>query len=178
MMTKFGNKESIQAISVATGRDPKTIRKVVTDPTPPTAPPRRARGSKLDPYASYLAERWDQGCHNAQFLWEELRQRGFTGSLSLGRQSVAPRRSQRAVEPTPGFETEPGEQKQCDLAVFGRWCIQTGPGNCISSLTRWAIRVGCLSSSSMIHAKTRGSSVWSTRLPGSAVSRRRSCRTT
>ncbi len=119
MMTKFGNKESIQAISVATGRDPKTIRKVVTDPTPPTAPPRRARGSKLDPYASYLAERWDQGCHNAQFLWEELRQRGFTDSLSLVRQSVAPRRSQRGVEPTPGFETEPGEHKQCDLADFG-----------------------------------------------------------
>ena len=49
IMTQFGNKQSIQAISAATGRDPKTIRKVVTDPTPADARPRRARSSKLDP---------------------------------------------------------------------------------------------------------------------------------
>ncbi len=127
IMTKFGNKESIQAISVATGRDPKTIRKVVTDPTPQNARPRRARGSKLDPYESYLAELWDQGCHNAQVLWEELHQRGFTGSLSLVKQYVAPLRSQRGVEPTPRFETEPGEQAQCDWADFGTLVYPDGP---------------------------------------------------
>ena len=127
IMTKFGNKESIQAISVATGRDPKTIRKVVTDPTPQNARPRRARGSKLDPYESYLAERWDQGGHNAQVLWEELHQRGFTGSLSLVKQYVAPLRSQRGVEPTPRFETEPGEQVQCDWADFGTSVYPDGP---------------------------------------------------
>jgi len=112
---------------VATGRDPKTIRKVVTDPTPQSTRPRRARGSKLDPYEPYLAERLDQGCHNAQVQWEELHQRGFTGSLSLVKQYVALLRSQRGVEPTPRFETTPGEQAQCDWANFGTLVYPDGP---------------------------------------------------
>ena len=30
-------------------------------------------------HAEYLRQRWNQGCHNAAQLWEEIRQRGFRG---------------------------------------------------------------------------------------------------
>lgn len=119
IMARYQQKESISAISAATGRDRKTIAKVVAGQIDENTPARRSRPSKLDPYTEYIAKRWAQGCHNAQVLWEELRSQGFTGSLSLVKQHVAPLRPQRGVEPTRRFETAPGEQAQCDWADFG-----------------------------------------------------------
>ena len=40
---------------------------------------RATPASELAPYAAYLRQRWDEGCHNSRFLWEELREHGFTG---------------------------------------------------------------------------------------------------
>jgi len=37
--------------------------------------------SKLDPYHTYLSERWAAGETNGQQLWQELQTQGFTGSL-------------------------------------------------------------------------------------------------
>jgi transposase len=37
--------------------------------------------SKLDPYHTYLSERWAAGETNGQHLWQELQEQGFTGSL-------------------------------------------------------------------------------------------------
>jgi transposase len=127
IMARYQQKESISAISQATGRDRKTIAKIVADQTDEHAPVRRTRPSKLDPYTGYIAERWAQGCHNAQVLWDELQAQGFTGSLSLVKQHVAPLRPQRGVAPTPRFETVPGEQAQCDWADFGTLVYPDGP---------------------------------------------------
>jgi transposase len=44
------------------------------------------RKRQLDPYANYLSQRWQEGCHNAAQLWRELRERGFTGSDTRVRQ--------------------------------------------------------------------------------------------
>jgi transposase len=83
MMTRHHQKQSISAISAATGRDRKTIRKVVADKTHEGSPTRRSRASKLDAYKQYIEERFTQGCQNAEVLWEEVCAQGFTGSLSL-----------------------------------------------------------------------------------------------
>ncbi len=48
------------------------------------APPPRRRShshSIIDPYLSYLSERWNQGCHKARQLYEEVAAQGYTGSL-------------------------------------------------------------------------------------------------
>jgi transposase len=37
--------------------------------------------SKLDPYQTYLSERWAAGETNGRKLWQELQSQGFTGSL-------------------------------------------------------------------------------------------------
>ena len=51
---------------------------------PRTHPSGRPR--QLDLYAGYLAQRWQEGCHNAAQLWRELRERGFPGSDTRVRQ--------------------------------------------------------------------------------------------
>ncbi|MFD9947471.1 transposase [Nonomuraea sp. NPDC059023] len=37
-------------------------------------------GSHVDPFLPYLHERWNQGCTDAARLFEEIRERGYTGS--------------------------------------------------------------------------------------------------
>ncbi len=119
IMTMHEQKQTMTAIQAATGRDRKTIRKVVTEKAPGHDLSRRTRESKLDPYKQYIEERWNQGCHNAVVLWEEARAQGYTGSLSLLKQRVHPLRPQRGVEPAQRYETGPGVQAQCDWADFG-----------------------------------------------------------
>lgn len=48
-----------------------------------TPPPRRRSRSPsiVDPYLSYLSERWNQGCHKARQLYKEIVTQGYTGSL-------------------------------------------------------------------------------------------------
>ncbi len=41
---------------------------------------RQKRRSCFDPYASYVAERWNQGCHNGLHLVSELQNKGYKGS--------------------------------------------------------------------------------------------------
>ncbi|WP_242848302.1 IS21 family transposase [Sulfobacillus thermosulfidooxidans] len=118
-MMMHEQKQTITAIQAATGRDRKTIRKVVTDQKHGHDLTRRTRESQLDPYKEYIEERWNQGCQNAVVLWEEARAHGYTGSLSLIKQLVQPLRPQRGVEPAQRYETDPGDQAQCDWADFG-----------------------------------------------------------
>lgn len=44
--------------------------------------PARTR-SAIDPYRPYLQERWQQGCHTTSQLWQELQERGFSGSRMM-----------------------------------------------------------------------------------------------
>ncbi|MBA3825284.1 MAG: hypothetical protein H0X24_15470 [Ktedonobacterales bacterium] len=44
---------------------------------------RRKRASIFDPFAPYVLERWQAGCHNTLQIWRELRERRFTGSYPL-----------------------------------------------------------------------------------------------
>lgn len=42
-----------------------------------------------DPFVDYLCRRWEEGCHNAAQLTEELKQHGFAGSYDMVRRRVA-----------------------------------------------------------------------------------------
>src|SRR5207248_8827268 len=66
---------------------------------------RRPRPTLLTPYAAYLQERWNAGCHNASALWREVRAQGYTGGLSAFRSHLArwrtpdPRQVSRSMAP-------------------------------------------------------------------------------
>jgi transposase len=67
---------SIRAIWRLTGYSRKTIGKYLLAPTGrPVYGPRRASGSKLEPFKPYLKDRLPAGVWNAQVLLRELRER-------------------------------------------------------------------------------------------------------
>ncbi|MEU2718810.1 hypothetical protein [Streptomyces sp. NPDC007205] len=53
---------------------------------PPSKP------STLDPYLSYLQQRWDEGQHSAKILHEELQTKGYLGHYQRVKMAVAPLR--------------------------------------------------------------------------------------
>lgn len=66
-----------------------TVQSYLTSEAAPILRPRGRKYSKLDPYKEYLARRWQEGCHNAQVLFHEVRRRGYTGGHSILREYVA-----------------------------------------------------------------------------------------
>ena len=51
------------------------------------------RPKALDHFAEYLRDRWNQGCTNAQDLYQEIKARGYLGGATAVRQYVSPWRS-------------------------------------------------------------------------------------
>ncbi|MFC1715568.1 ISL3 family transposase [Candidatus Poribacteria bacterium] len=88
---------SIRGIARRLRRSRHTVRKYIEAETCPMYPEDVKRGSKLAPYASYIQQRWDAGCHNASQIWRELRDLGFDGSRGLVACWVS---SQRAKDPS------------------------------------------------------------------------------
>lgn len=110
---------SISEISRQTGRDRKTIRKVIQGPLVKEAKVRKEKVRKIDPYREYLDKRISEGVLNARKLYNEIAGMGYLGKESMVRYYVQPHRQAKAAEATVRFETEPGEQAQVDWGHFG-----------------------------------------------------------
>jgi transposase len=114
---------SVSEIARLTGRDRKTVRKVLEEAAPKVGRQvTKPRGSKLEPFRDYLLQRIDQGCLNGTVLLEEITKLGYTGKISVLRELLTPIRQElvRKREATERFETGPGKQAQVDWAEFGR----------------------------------------------------------
>lgn len=114
---------SVSEIARLTGRDRKTVRKVLEEATPKLQ--RQVTGrreSKLEPYRDYLLQRIDEGCLNSAVLLAEITRQGYVGKVSILREFLTPIRQEliRKREATERFETGPGKQAQVDWAEFGR----------------------------------------------------------
>jgi transposase len=77
----------IQSIARQLGMHRRSVRQYIRVGVLPRAIA-FGRRRQLDPYADYLFQRWQEGCHNAAQLWRELRERGFDGSSTRVRQWV------------------------------------------------------------------------------------------
>ncbi len=77
---------SISQIARQTGRDRKTIRKIIQAGTSGVgdkpARRRRKKGQKLAPFEGYLKQRIAAGVLNTRKLLRELKARGYTGGLT------------------------------------------------------------------------------------------------
>lgn len=112
---------SISEIARRTGRTRKTIAKYLKEPHKLPAYTRRAkRGSKLDPYKDYLLMRMRQGVFNSQKLFDEIRQKGYTGGITILKDWMKPFREEAKRVAELRFETEPGHQAQADWSSFGQ----------------------------------------------------------
>jgi transposase len=107
-----------RALARQLGMSRKTVKLFVSSPVCPQRAPGtglRPKGkSKLDPYRSYLRERWDAGTQNSSLLFGEIKERGYTGSASLLRMALSewrtelPPKSRQGKPRKPRLRTQPG----------------------------------------------------------------------
>lgn len=69
------------AIAVELGLHPKTVRRYlrISDLQPLN---RRKRPKLLDPYKSYLIQRWNDGCRKGTLLYDEIKGQGYAGRMT------------------------------------------------------------------------------------------------
>ncbi|MDT0468456.1 transposase [Streptomyces gibsoniae] len=86
------------------------------------------RTSILDEHKPYLHQRWREGCHDIPQLHQELRARGFTGSIQCVRRYFRPFKKPHSPKPrnppTPAPEPRPAPKPRRIV----RW-IMTNPGH-------------------------------------------------
>jgi transposase len=87
---------SISSIAKRLPISRQTVYRYLRSDTDPTARLKRHRPSTLDPYLSYLYERWQQGCENGLQLWREIRDQGYLGSRKMVAVSVSQQRKSPA----------------------------------------------------------------------------------
>jgi hypothetical protein len=114
---------SEREIARLTGHSRNTVKRYLGMDGPPGYKRRPPRGSKLDPFKGYLAERVRAARPEwipATALLPELRERGYAGGLTLLRLYLAKLKPAAKPDPVVRFETAPGEQMQADWAVIRR----------------------------------------------------------
>ena len=108
------------------GRDPRTVRRYLDDPTLIQKPVTRAkRGSLLDPYRAQLKEMAEQD-FQATTILRRLRQAGYSGGYTLVKDAVQEIKEEKQRLAYVRFETEPGLQAQVD---FGDFQVQAPEGS-------------------------------------------------
>jgi len=90
---------SLRAIAKDLCLSRETVRKYARAAAAPTPQPRAKRVSLLDPYKSYLIERWNAGCHVGTELLREIQKQGYQGSRSIALDFVAAIRRQQGIAP-------------------------------------------------------------------------------
>ncbi len=100
-------------IAAELGVHPKTVSRALKRDSAP-APQRTRRGSKLDPYKPQVDQFLADGVWNAVVILRELRAAGYSGSSTVLRDYIAPKRALRPSRATVRFETLPGHQLQSD----------------------------------------------------------------
>jgi transposase len=115
--------KSIRAIARETGLSRVTVRRYLQDPEAAKCyGPRVPRATKLDGYTEYLQARVEAARPAwipATVLFREIRERGYSGGLSLLKGHLAPLKHGE-TEPVVRFETAPGEQMQADFTHVRR----------------------------------------------------------
>lgn len=74
---------SQKAISRELGIQTKTIRRWLRAGQFAERKPAHRRPARVTAFAEYLEKRWTEGCHNATRLYQEIRQKGYTGKRSM-----------------------------------------------------------------------------------------------
>jgi transposase len=108
--------ESVSQVARRLGRSRQTIYNWIDGKTSVAG---RRRPSKLDPFRPYIESRLERFDLPATVLLDELRERGYTGGITILRDLVATIKNRHVKRLVDRFETEPGRQAQVDWASCG-----------------------------------------------------------
>ena len=89
VVSMFNSGQSQAAIARALGMGRKTIRRWLRGGQFPERKPPHRRPPKVNHFAEYLQQRWDEGCHNAAQLYREIREKGYLGKRAMVARLVA-----------------------------------------------------------------------------------------
>jgi transposase len=96
----FNSGQTQAAISRTLGIGRKTIRRWLRRGEFPERKPPHRPPPKVSEFADYLQQRWNEGCHNASRLYQEIRQKGYSGKRAMVRRFVSGwRKTGRATSP-------------------------------------------------------------------------------
>jgi len=109
---------NITQIADELGRDRKTIRKWLQKSEPVPCQRQIPRPGKLEPFKDYIRQRMQEGCLNANVIFDEIRAKGYTGRKTILRSFMQPLRPTVIQKATVRFETPPGYQAQVDWGRF------------------------------------------------------------
>ena len=76
-------------IAQMVGIGSRSVYRALEYEQPPAQHTRRWTHHLVDPYLSYLTKRWNDGCHKARVLYEEIVAQGYSGSLRAIERIVA-----------------------------------------------------------------------------------------
>lgn len=100
VVSLFKSGQSQAAISRALGLQRKTIRRWLRSGEFPERKPPHRPPPKVNEFGAYLSQRWNEGCHNATLLYQEIQNKGYRGKRSMVARFVASwRPSGRATPP-------------------------------------------------------------------------------
>ncbi|RIK25726.1 MAG: ISL3 family transposase [Chloroflexi bacterium] len=134
VLALFAEGHSQRSIARQLGMGKRTVAKYLAVEVCPLYPQGVRRRSKLDPYWSYLYQRWQAGCRNASQLWREIRQQGFCGSRGLvGRWAAGERPRRRHARPRGSavaqtYPAAPGQRRRALTARQAAWWFVTAEG--------------------------------------------------
>ncbi len=122
ILSRWREGASLRQIARELNRSRHTVRRVVMGVEAQRAgqkAPRPRRASGLDTYEAVITELLARYPDlTGVRLWEELRQRGYSGSYSTVRLRLRELRPHKAPLPVVRFETGPGQQAQMDYATY------------------------------------------------------------
>jgi hypothetical protein len=137
--------KSISEIARVTGRDRKTIRRLLQGKAP-TERKQRQVTSKVDRFREYLLARMlgEDPVTNAGVLFDQIREQGYEGGRSILKEFMAPLREVATHKTTERFETRPGQplpsrrlgsspDLQCSNGPYGASLSSTGRLLCLTT---------------------------------------------
>lgn len=112
--SRFRLKESKKSIARSVGLSVQTVRKILKQKRPQRYKRCHQGDRVLDPYENYICQRLPAVGYCARSIYEELLDKGYTGSYETIKVFVRPLRKEAQSKATVRFETPPGKQAQVD----------------------------------------------------------------
>jgi transposase len=114
---------SIRQIAKQTQLSRNTVRRYLREPMAAVRQPAPIRTNKLDCFKAYIADRIEAAHPHwipATVMLRELQALGYKGKITLLRMFIFTLKPAAKADPVVRFETDLGEQMQCDWIVFRR----------------------------------------------------------
>ena len=113
----------LEDIAADTGCSVSTVKRTLKRQGPPARRRPGIRVSKLDDFKPHIDNLLAENVWNAEVIFADIKERGYTGGITILRDYIQPKRIMRQSKATTRYETEPGHQLQHD---WGELMVEVG----------------------------------------------------